>query len=124
MTRVTLVLPWGAVAHDNHRLIPARGRLIANPTYANAKATAETLLLAQFRAARAKRFAGRVQLVAVAYFPDARKRDAGNYRKLVTDALSGIAYDDDAQLWREVWERGGVDRDRPRVEITLSEYAA
>ena len=52
--------------------------------------------------------------------PDRRKRDAGNYRKLLTDALSGIAYDDDSQLVREVWLLGGVvHKDLARVELLV-----
>jgi Holliday junction resolvase RusA-like endonuclease len=111
-----MVLPWSAVAHDNHRLMPARGRLIASGKYRATKRTAELLLTAQWKAAP---LTGAVEVRAVAYFPDRRKRDAGNYRKLITDALTGIAYADDAQVWREVWERGGVDKANPRIELTV-----
>jgi Holliday junction resolvase RusA-like endonuclease len=52
--------------------------------------------------------------------PDRRKRDAGNYRKLLTDALSGVAYDDDSQLIREVWVLGGVvPKAQARVELLV-----
>jgi Holliday junction resolvase RusA-like endonuclease len=111
-----LVLPWEALAQDNHRLTPARGRLVASPGYRAAKQLAEVLLRRQWHRPTLE---GPVAVHGVLYVPDARKRDAGNYRKLVTDALTGIAYADDQQVHREVWERGGIDRAHPRLELTI-----
>lgn len=109
--------------HDNHRLTPARigkaVRLITAKAYRQAKADAEGSLVLQWRGPK---LSGDIALSARAYFPDARKRDAGNYRKLITDALSGIAYTDDSQLARETWERAGIDRDNPRVDLTITRY--
>jgi Holliday junction resolvase RusA-like endonuclease len=113
----SITLPWAVVLHDNHRFVPARGRLIASPEYRTAKRAAETLLKAIWRGAP---LVGAVVLHARCYFPDNRRRDAGNYRKLITDALTGIAYGDDAQLVRETWERSGVSRHNARIEITLT----
>lgn len=114
-----ITLPWAAVRHDNHRLIPAKGRrgLISSSDYRSAKQTAKLLLAAQWRG---KALLGAVRLHAKVWMPDLRKRDAGNYRKFVTDSATGICYADDAQLWIETWERAGIDRQNPRIEITLS----
>jgi Holliday junction resolvase RusA-like endonuclease len=117
-----LVVPWQYVMHDNHRLMPIRmgkgARLITAPAYRDAKAAATLLLIQQW--ARRERFTGAVALTGTVYMPDRRKRDAGNYRKLLTDALSGIAYDDDSQLVREVWLLGGVvHKDLARVELLV-----
>lgn len=117
-----LVFPWSCVMHDNHRLMPARGRLITSPVYRNAKAFAVMVAIGGWRGR--KPLSGDVVLVADCWFPDKRKRDAGNYRKLITDALSGIVYDDDAQLVREVWERAGYDKAEPRIIVTVQEKAA
>lgn len=119
MRPATLTLPWVVLAHDNHRFIPRRGGkgLIAAPGYRKAKADAVTLLLALWRGAP---HAVPVELTARAFVPDARKRDVGNYRKLITDALTGIAYTDDSLVHREVWERAGIDRKNPRVELTIT----
>jgi Holliday junction resolvase RusA-like endonuclease len=38
---------------------------------------------------------------------------------MIGDAMSGICYDDDAQVWKETWERAGVDKENPRIEITV-----
>jgi Holliday junction resolvase RusA-like endonuclease len=115
----TLTLPWSVLAHDNHRFIPRRGGkgLIAAPGYRKAKADAVLLLSALWRGAP---LGCPVELTARAYVPDARKRDVGNYRKLITDALTGIAYTDDSLVHREVWERAGIDRTNPRIEVTVT----
>lgn len=115
-----IVVPWSCMAHDNHRLMPARigrsVRLITAPGYRKAKEQAAALLALAWTGLPLQ---GAVALHARVWFPDRRKRDAGNYRKLLTDALTGIAYADDAQLWRETWERAGVDPKNPRVELVI-----
>lgn len=115
-----LTLPWAAVLHDNHRFIAIRmgkkARLSASPEYREKKEVAETLLVAQWKGPKLK---GELKLRALCFFPDLRKRDSGNYRKLITDSLSGIAYSDDSQLVSETWEKAGLDRENPRIEITL-----
>lgn len=116
-----LTVPWAYVCHDNHRLMPAKVgkslRLITAPEYRIAKKAAELLLRRQWQGVP---LTGGVVLIGRVFVPDLRKRDPGNYRKLLTDALSGIAYTDDAQLERETWERAGVDRRNPRIELTVT----
>ena len=121
MTLKTIVLPWSMVLHDNHRLMPAKigrsVRLITSPEYRSRKAQAEIEIMRQWRTPQIK---GDVALHARVFFPNKRKRDAGNYRKLITDAMTGICYGDDAQLSSETWQRAGITKDAPRIEITLS----
>lgn len=114
--RVTL--PWKVLMHDNHRLIPAAKRkgLVQNPEYKARKHAAELVAKRQLRGLPL--LTGELWLVAVVYFPDRRKRDAGNYRKLVTDALSGLAYGDDSELAMESWARA-YDTKNPRCEVTV-----
>lgn len=116
-----VILPWGAVLHDNHRFIAIRvgykARLTASPEYREKKTLAEALLCQQWHG-KAK-MTGDLTLYAKCFFPDRRKRDSGNYRKLITDSLSGIAYADDSQLVSETWEKAEIDRENPRIEITL-----
>lgn len=116
----TLRLAWQHVLHDNHRLMPVvqkgRARMITSPDYRLAKKACEIQLVAQWKR---DPITGPVRLHARAYFPDARKRDAGNYRKLITDALTGIAYSDDSQLHSETWDFAGIDRQNPRIEVEV-----
>lgn len=127
--RPAIVIPWQHVQHDNHRLMPARprkgqytARLITSPAYRIAKTAAEYTIKAQWNGRVMLK--GALTLTARCYFPDNRKRDAGNYRKLATDAMSGICYDDDAQLESETWIRAGIDKKNPRIEIEISELDA
>ena len=124
-----IVLPWSCVMHDNHRLkpfvLPLKGkpgkytaRLVPSDEYKQAKASAEQRIQLQWRRPP---LTGHVQLIAHVFVPDLRKRDAGNYRKLITDALTGVAYDDDAQIADERWIKA-LDRTNPRVEIVLCTY--
>jgi Holliday junction resolvase RusA-like endonuclease len=119
---MTITVPWAILEHDNHRLMPVRlrggkVRNITAPKYRAAKTSVALLFLAVWRGAP---LVGPVQVHGRAFFPDRRKRDAGNYRKLLTDALSGIAYDDDEQITREIWDKAGLDRTAPRIELTIT----
>lgn len=125
MSLPKIVIPWAYCQHDNHRLMPARprkgqysARLITSPEYRLAKQSAELYIKRQWP--QGVMLNGGLVLTAKCFFPDNRKRDAGNYRKLLTDAMSGICYDDDAQLESETWQKAGIDRVNPRIEITLS----
>ena len=118
---VKLILPWVCCVRDNRHFIPKmigrKDRLVSSPEYREKKEQAETLFTAQWHGN--EKLKGDLRLHADCYFPDLRKRDAGNYRKMIGDALSGIAYSDDSQLVSETWERKGIDRENPRIEITL-----
>ncbi len=121
-----ITLPWGYVMHDNHRLMPARPRrgqfaprLIIAPEYRAAKEYAEVLIKKQWRGF--PKLTGALELTARCYFPDNRRRDSGNYRKLITDAMSAICYEDDAQLESETWQKAGIDKANARIEITIRE---
>lgn len=52
------------------------------------------------------------------YWPDKRRRDCHNAHKLLADALEGVLYaDDKTVLIRDI--DYVIDRQRPRVEVTL-----
>lgn len=119
---VTLTLPWSVLVRDNARYGVLRGRMILTREYRQAKEAAYMLACGQVRDRPA--FSAPVALEARIYFPDRqRKRDAGNYRKLVTDALEGVLYPDDTLIHDERWVNAGVDRKNPRVEIRVEAIA-
>jgi Holliday junction resolvase RusA-like endonuclease len=113
-----LTFPWSCVMGDNHRLIPARGRrgLVASRENRDKKKRAQAVAATQWPAAP---LLGDVVLVADCWFPDRRRRDSGNFRKLISDALTSICYADDAQLVSETWRRAGYDKVNPRIEVRL-----
>lgn len=52
------------------------------------------------------------------FFQTKRRRDLDNQNKLVLDALTGIAYEDDSQI-DELHLCRSYDKERPRIEIKL-----
>lgn len=64
--------------------------------------------------------ARRCRVTVNVYMPDARRRDVDNVLKASLDALSAArVYEDDSQIVRLTVERMGIDRDRPRLEVTV-----
>lgn len=56
----------------------------------------------------------------VAHMPDARRRDLDNLLKASLDALAAArVFEDDSQIVRLLVEHGGIDRDRPRLEVSI-----
>jgi Holliday junction resolvase RusA-like endonuclease len=61
---------------------------------------------------------GDVGLHITFYFGTKRRRDLDNQNKLVLDALTGIAYEDDSQI-ADLHLLRAYDKGRPRVEIAI-----
>lgn len=116
----TLTIPYSLLRHDNHRFIAMRmgrsARLVYAPGYRAGKTAMATLATTLTSASPLQ---GPLALVGVLYPPDRRKRDQRNYAKAITDALTGVWYDDDSQLVAELWLKGDVSKDSPRMELTL-----
>jgi Holliday junction resolvase RusA-like endonuclease len=121
-----LMFPWDVCMPDNNRFVSLlmrtkRGqkkpRQVLSADYRRKKVMARTLAALQW--AHRPLLLGDVVLVARCYFPNRIKRDAGNYRKLLTDAMSKAVYTDDAQISDERWQRAGIDRVNPRIEVML-----
>lgn len=58
------------------------------------------------------------------FFPDDRVRDGQSYLKPVLDWIvsQGIIEDDNRRIVKgEQWTDGGIDREKPRIEITIKE---
>lgn len=120
---VRLTLPWAVLVPVNRRTNPAgwgkmRGRQFLTREYRDAQRTAAMLVQSQVRGKR-PRFTAPVAMTLRFYEPDRRRRDPSNLLKLIEDAMSGVVYDDDSRIHRQAWERAGVDRNNPRVEIVV-----
>lgn len=68
---------------------------------------------------KGKVLTGSVILSIRFFFKDKRPRDLDNQNKLILDALSGIVYVDDKQI-DELHLYRDYDKEKPRIEITLS----
>jgi len=117
-----VVLAYAALVPDNRRATMRDGQVRHTPRYAEAKDAVRNLARLQLR--RRAPFAGDVVLVGRLWKPDRRRRDTANLLKLVHDALSGVAYLDDEQIADFRYVREGIDRDRPRLELTITPAAA
>lgn len=115
---VALTLPWSVLASVNDRVNRVGDRLRLSRPYRACLANAEMLVKGQVRGER-PRFTGPVSLEMRFYEPDRRRRDPSNLVKLIEDAMTGVVYQDDVQICRSTWERAGVDRRDPRVEIRV-----
>lgn len=112
-----LVLPWPCLCADNHRLMWVYGQARLSSEYRRAKQQVQERAQLWWRHPAIEQD---VALIARFWFPDKRRRDAGNYRKLLTDALTGVVYVDDAQVADERCVRVGFDKTNPRAEISIT----
>lgn len=125
---IRVELPWTVLASVNVRTNPAgwgkmKGRQFLTEKYRDALNAARIMVAAAVRGMIPVHPAGPVEVVMRFHKPDRRaKRDCGNFVKLVEDALTGFAYADDAQIRRLTWEDCGVDREAPRVLVTITPY--
>lgn len=80
------------------------------------------MAIAQCQAAGIRHFPvfdGKVEMSYKFYFKrDPTNRDLDNARKSVNDALQGVLYKNDAQIWRDHGEKYH-DKVRPRIELEV-----
>lgn len=125
MTELRLTLPWSCLCSVNQRTNPIRGRQFLTRRYRAALSAARGRVAVQLINAKLFRpnlsvVGGTKVAVELLYWrPDARRRDVGNYDKLVEDAMTGLVYDDDHQVMDRHTVDMGIDRADPRVEITV-----
>lgn len=117
MPAAPLILPWSMLVPDNHRLMWVYGQARLTADYRAAKRDIQQRAALWWKQAPTE---ADVFVWLKLWFPDRRKRDPGNYRKLVTDALTGIVYADDSQASDERQTRVGYDKEHPRAEVWVS----
>lgn len=113
-----VVLPWGCIVSKNRKYtVTKSGRMILTKNYRDAK---EAIKLFGKKAYKGKPLTGDVSMDFVLYLPDKRKRDMLNTTQIICDGLEGIFYEDDHQISLVTINRLDVDRDNPRVEVTVN----
>lgn len=115
--RVTL--PWSVLTPDNRRFYPGRGHVLT-ARYRKGKEAVYLLVMSQVKAPHPVFPAEAVKLDLQFYVPDKRRRDPTNLLKGLLDALEGAVYSDDKQIEALSWRKAGLDRENPRVELTVS----
>lgn len=62
----------------------------------------------------------KVRVTVEASMPDARRRDIDNLWKAAGDALQAArVFDDDSQIVELTIRHAGIDRERPRLDVTV-----
>lgn len=126
---IRLTLPWSCLCSVNQRTVSFRGEQILSRKYRDCLGSAKSEVMRQIIEDRSLRWTPNATLLgdrkcrarAVFCYPDKRRRDATNYVKLLEDALQGPGrvMDDDSQIVEWSIADVGLDRKRPRVEITV-----
>lgn len=118
MQPLTLTVPLPPSVNHYWRSVPAtrnrRARVLISEGGRIFKRSCQLAALAQVR----KPLETDLSLAAVVYFQN-RRRDLDNCLKPLLDALQGAAYLNDRQI-AHIEMRREIDRDRPRVELTLT----
>lgn len=114
---LVLTLPWHCLASDNLNKAPlGREAREKGKRYKQSKLDVASIASAQYAGAV---LTCDLIVTGIAYPPDKRRRDIGNFRKGLLDALQGVVYADDYQIVRETWCRGSIDKANPRLELLL-----
>lgn len=114
-----LTLPWAVMTPDNRRFHPGRGHVLTT-RYRQGKEAVFLLAMAQTKPPRPVFPLEAVKVGLVFFMPDKRRRDPTNLLKGLLDALEGAVYADDKQIEALSWRKGALDRENPRVELTVS----
>ena len=69
---------------------------------------------------KGKPLEGFLSVSAHLYFGTKRKQDIDNFNKLFFDALSGIVWVDDAQIF-DLYLTKDYDKENPRIEVMIQE---
>jgi len=69
---------------------------------------------------RGPKLEGDISVSVTFYFATKRKRDLDNQNKLILDALTGIAWEDDSQVG-ELHLLRRYDREKPHIEIAVQQ---
>lgn len=112
-----ITLPWRVLVADNQRHGLCRGRILLTAKYREALSAASMLCALTWKRPALK---SSVTVHVTLYEPDKRRRDIGNYTKLIADALTRVAFVDDSQIDELHLSRGPLDRANPRAEITVT----
>lgn len=120
MNTLTITLPYPPTANTYYRKY--RGRMVLSDRGRVYKDTAAKLWRAE-HGLRPRPMSGRLSMLIQAWMPDRRVRDIDNIQKPVLDSLKGFAYEDDKTVRDLRTVERGVDKDNPRVEITVTKEA-
>ena len=111
-----IILPWPPSVNQMWRTV--RGRPILSKIGREYRQAG--LAIAVPIAIQTGPFLGPISVRIDAYYPDARRRDLDNLGKGPLDLLTHAGlWRDDSQIEFLSFRKSGIDRDRPRLELTV-----
>ena len=138
---IRLTLPYTISANRYWRAITIPGRTMMAPSKEAKAYKAEVAKIARAAGlaqpltcrvemwirlypARPQDWARRARLDPAGWDDDVRCMDLGNCEKVLSDALEGIVFDNDARIWRQHKERMEPDGGPARVIVAVKPLAA
>lgn len=115
--RLVLPSPVSANSYWRSRVVQVPGREPMSITYLSAQAKAYKKAVKTI-CQGCEPFRGPVRVTA-RVFRARRAGDLGNFEKVTSDALEGVAFISDSQIAEHHWYLDD-DKDNPRVEITIA----
>ena len=110
-----IIIPWEhCISKNNKVTVWGKGRPALTAQYRNAKEA--IYLLPKFECP--------VRIEFNVWEPNRRRRDILNYTQVICDGIEDVAYANDAQIHYVIVRRCGVDKENPRIEIKVTEYAS
>jgi crossover junction endodeoxyribonuclease RusA len=119
MTTIALTLPYPPSVNSYWRCFRGRAILSREGREYRDRIVFEQRLDARLQ----QQIDGPVEVQMMPFPPDARRRDLDNILKCANDALKRLnIIEDDSLIRRAVQEWGEIDRENPRVEVTIKPY--
>ena len=117
-----LTLPFAVLTPDNRRFHAGKGHVLTG-RYRQRKEAIYLLAISQTRPPRPVFPTEPLEVDLAFFMPDKKKRDPTNLLKGLLDALEGVVYNDDKQIDALSWRRLAMDRESPRVEVSIRRLA-
>lgn len=119
--KIKIGIPWEhCISKNNKTTVWGKGRPALTAKYRDAK---EAIYLAAKEQTKAPMFECPVRIVFKVYEPNRRRRDILNYTQVICDGIEGVVYANDAQIHYVIVRRCGLDKENPRIELEVTEYA-
>jgi Holliday junction resolvase RusA-like endonuclease len=113
-----LTIPWEYVVSKNDKLTVVNGRPRLSTKYSKAKDAICWL----GKGVWGKPATWPVTVEVLVFPPNRRHYDIFNVTQLIFDGLQGAAYEDDFQIDYGAVKRMDIDKDNPRVEVTVKPF--
>ena len=116
-----ITIPWEhCISKNNKVTVWGKGRPALTAQYRNAKAS---IFKIANETTSGPKYKEPVKIRFDVFEPNRRRRDILNYTQVICDGIEDVAYDNDARICYVIVKRCGLDKENPRIEVTVTKYA-